>query len=95
MKATKAYIAGLGTSGVLIASFLLLLAVVSAIVAFRGFPGGAENEGLEQLEVHFGPGAADLGDLGRLSPAEGPRRAPDAPALARRGGEGAVPALRG
>lgn len=51
MKAYRAYIAGLGTSGVLIGSFLLLLAVVSAIVAFRGAPGEASNEGLGRLDV--------------------------------------------
>ena len=43
MRATKAYIASLGTTGVLIASSLLLLALVSAIVAFRGWP---------ELEAH-------------------------------------------
>jgi hypothetical protein len=51
VKASRAYIAGLGTSGVLIASFLLLLAVVSAIVAFNGYPGEASNDGLERLDV--------------------------------------------
>ena len=51
MKASRAYIASLGTSGVLIASFLLLLAVVSAIVAFRGYPGEASNDGLDRLDV--------------------------------------------
>jgi hypothetical protein len=38
VRATRAYIASLGTTGVLIASSLLLLALVSAIVAFRGWP---------------------------------------------------------
>jgi hypothetical protein len=51
VKASRAYIAGLGTSGVLIGSFLLLLAVVSAIVAFRGAPGEASNEGLGPLDL--------------------------------------------
>jgi hypothetical protein len=51
LKAYRAYIAGLGTSGVLIGSFLLLLAVVSTIVAFRGAPGEASNEGLGRLDV--------------------------------------------
>lgn len=51
MKASRAYIAGLGTSGVLIASFLLLLTVGSAIVAFRGAPGEANNDGLDRLDV--------------------------------------------
>jgi hypothetical protein len=51
LKAYRAYIAGLGTTGVLIGSFLLLLAVVSTIVAFRGAPGEASNEGLGRLDV--------------------------------------------
>jgi hypothetical protein len=51
VKASRAYIASLGTSGVLIGSFLLLLAIVSAIFAFRGYPGEASNDGLDRLEV--------------------------------------------
>jgi hypothetical protein len=51
VKASRAYIAGLGTSGVLIASFLLLLMVGSAIVAFQGAPGQASNDGLDRLDV--------------------------------------------
>ena len=51
MKASRAYIAGLGTSGILIASFLLLLMVGSAIVAFRGAPGQASNDGLDRLDM--------------------------------------------
>jgi hypothetical protein len=51
LKAYRAYIAGLGTTGVLIGSFLLLLAVVSTIVAFRGAPGEASNDGLGRLDM--------------------------------------------
>jgi hypothetical protein len=39
LKATKAYIASLGTTGVLLAASLLMLAVVSAVVAFDRWPG--------------------------------------------------------
>src|SRR5438094_5328683 len=39
MKATKAYIASLGTTGVLLAASILMLAVVSAVVAFDAWPG--------------------------------------------------------
>lgn len=39
MKATKAYIASLGTTGVLLAASILMLAVVSAVVAFNAWPG--------------------------------------------------------
>jgi hypothetical protein len=54
VKASRAYIAGLGTSGVLIASFLLLLMVGSAFVAFEGAPGQASNDGLGRLDVSPG-----------------------------------------
>ncbi|HEV3379000.1 MAG TPA: hypothetical protein VG126_17135 [Thermoleophilaceae bacterium] len=58
MKATRAYIAGLGTTGVLIGSFLLLLMVGSAFVAFQGTPGEASSDGLDRLDVsHSGQGA--------------------------------------
>ena len=39
MKATKAYIASLGTTGVLLAASILMLAIVSAVVAFDAWPG--------------------------------------------------------
>jgi hypothetical protein len=51
MRATKAYIAGLGTTGILITCFLLLLAVGSALVAFDGWPGAAADDGLERVVV--------------------------------------------
>ena len=73
LKATRAYIAGLGTSGVLIASFLLLLAVVSAIVAFRGFPGEASNDGLGRLDVSDARQASSSGAAER-SGADAARR---------------------
>ena len=51
MRADRAYIAGLGTTGVLVASALLLLAVVSALVAFRGWPGTDVGEDIGNLIV--------------------------------------------
>jgi hypothetical protein len=75
VKASRAYIAGLGTSGVLIASFLLLLMVGSAIVAFQGAPGRASNDGLDRLDVsHAGrespvASRAPVSDGGRASDA--------------------------
>jgi len=39
LRATRAYITGIGTTGLLVASALLSLAVMSAFVAFNGFPG--------------------------------------------------------
>jgi hypothetical protein len=43
--------AGLGTTGVLIGSFFLLLAVGSTLVAFRGVPGVASNGDLSRIEL--------------------------------------------
>ena len=96
MRASRAYIAGFGTTTVLVASALLLLAVVSAIVAFRGWPdtGFAENvgsvfvdeaprvevDGPVQLAQNASPAAAAVAD----SPAPGTAAAggptPGAPA---------------
>jgi hypothetical protein len=39
VRATKAYIASFGTTGTLIAAALLTMSVMSAVVAFNGFPG--------------------------------------------------------
>jgi hypothetical protein len=41
MKASRAYITSLGTTGLLLCFALLLLVVVSALTAFRGWPGQA------------------------------------------------------
>jgi hypothetical protein len=51
MRADRAYIAGLGTTGVLVGSALLLLAVVSTLVAFRGWPGTDVAEDIGNLVV--------------------------------------------
>jgi hypothetical protein len=69
VKASRAYIAGLGASGVLIGSFLLLLMVGSAIVAFRGAPGEASNDGLDRLDVTQ-PGQASRAARSPLRSAE-------------------------
>jgi hypothetical protein len=39
LRATRAYITSVGTTGLLVASALMTLAVMSAFVAFNGFPG--------------------------------------------------------
>jgi hypothetical protein len=49
MKATKAYIASLGTTGVLLAASILMLAVVSAVVAFDRWPGANAATPLQTL----------------------------------------------
>lgn len=51
MRAPKAYIAGFGTTTVLVTSALLLLAVVSALVAFKGWPGAGAAEDVANLVV--------------------------------------------
>src|SRR4051794_15363600 len=51
MRTTKAYIASLGTTGVLVASSALLLVVVSALVAFNAWPGGDPIGGIKGLVV--------------------------------------------
>ena len=51
MRATRAYIASLGTAGVLVASPALLLVVVSALMAFNAWPGGDPIGGLKGLVV--------------------------------------------
>ncbi len=47
MKASKAYIAGLGTTGILLASSALLMVVVGAVVAFNG---SSVSKSLRELE---------------------------------------------
>lgn len=51
MRASRAYIAGLGTTSVLVASALLLLAVVGTLVAFEGWPGTGFSQGSGSLKV--------------------------------------------
>lgn len=55
MKATKAYIASLGTTGVLLAASILMLAVVSAVVAFDRWPGGEVSTRVQTLVLDEQP----------------------------------------
>ncbi|HEV2723301.1 MAG TPA: hypothetical protein VGV10_01590 [Thermoleophilaceae bacterium] len=64
MRASKAYIAGVGTTGVLVGSALLLLVVVSTLVAFQGWPGTGLEDDIESLVV----------DRPERQPVEGPVR---------------------
>lgn len=52
MRATKAYIASLGTTGVLLAASILMLAVVSAVVAFDRWPGGHVDGPVQTLVLN-------------------------------------------
>src|SRR5688572_10347711 len=51
MRATKAYIASLGTTGLLLASAGSLLLVVSALFAFNAWPGGQISDAVESVTV--------------------------------------------
>ena len=61
---SRAYIAGIGTTGVLIGFALLILVVVSAIVAFRGWPGDAVVGGAGALTVGEGGGLVEFEPAG-------------------------------
>lgn len=52
MKATRAYIASLGTTGVLLAASILMLTIVSTLVAFDGWPSGTVTERVDRLTIN-------------------------------------------
>lgn len=54
VRASRAYIAGFGTSTVLVASTLLLFLVVSALVAFKAWPGSGLADAVSSLLVDDG-----------------------------------------
>jgi hypothetical protein len=60
MRPTRAYIASLGTTGVLVGSSLLLLVVVSTLVAFNGWPGRQVAGDLDSLVVTPRPVSRDV-----------------------------------
>jgi hypothetical protein len=51
MRARVAYISSFGTTAILVAAALLMLAVVGAIVAFRGWPGSASAAGVQSVPL--------------------------------------------
>jgi hypothetical protein len=51
MRARVAYISSLGTTAILVAAALLMLAVVGAIVTFRGWPGAANADGVQSVPL--------------------------------------------
>ena len=51
MRARAAYISSFGTTGILIAAALLMLAMVSALVAFRAWPGGVTGESVTSVPL--------------------------------------------
>src|SRR3954451_18913235 len=51
MRATRATIAGLGTSGSLVAAAVCVFIVASAVIAFRGWPGFGLGDKISSLLV--------------------------------------------
>src|SRR3954451_16094058 len=60
MRARVAYISSLGTTAILVAAALLMLALVGALVAFRGWPGSANGAVVQQGPLGPGAGAARM-----------------------------------
>jgi hypothetical protein len=59
LKAGKAYISSLGTTGLLVSSSLILLAVVGALIAFDAWPTGASAGKPENVALGAAERAAD------------------------------------
>src|SRR5690349_6269234 len=57
MRARVAYISSLGTTAILVAAALLMLAVVGALVAFRGWPGSANGAVVQPVPLRPGTDA--------------------------------------
>lgn len=55
MRATRAYLASLGTTGLLVLSSVLLLVLGSALVTFNGWPGGSDGTEPESVVVQAAP----------------------------------------
>lgn len=60
MRARAAYISSFGTTGILVAAALLMLAMVSALVAFRGWPGGVPGDTVGSVPLTQQPRAFRL-----------------------------------
>ena len=60
MRARVAYISSLGTTAILVAAALLMLVVVSAIVAFRGWPGGEAGAQVQPVPLTAPSAAANI-----------------------------------
>jgi hypothetical protein len=69
MRARAAYISSFGTTTILVGAALLMLAVGSAIVAYRGWPGSASGSSVETLPL--GPHAHRAASVVRTASAGG------------------------
>jgi hypothetical protein len=74
MRARAAYISSFGTTGILVSSALLMLAMVSALVAFHGWPGSTADHGV--ASVPLAPPARQAAQVKqvRKSPAAAPAK---------------------
>src|SRR5436305_427925 len=68
MRARAAYIQSLGTTSILVASALLMLAIVSAIVAFRGWPAPSTSSGVPSVPLQQ-PAPAQVAKVAPAAPA--------------------------
>jgi hypothetical protein len=69
MRVRVAYISSLGTTAILVAAALTLLTVVGAIVAFRGWPDGADGSGVQTVPLAPGVSPASAALVRRTAPA--------------------------
>ena len=67
MRARAAYISSLGTTGILVSSALFMLAMVSALVAFRGWPGMTPGSGVQAIPLQSSHSAPFV-SVGRPTP---------------------------
>lgn len=84
MKATKAYIASLGTTGVLLAASILMLAIVSAVVAFDAWPGAGAPGRVQTFVLAERPAPIRVSTHSNAAPAVPAAHRAAAPAAARR-----------
>jgi hypothetical protein len=89
MKATKAYIASLGTTGVLLGASILMLAVVSAVVAFDRWPTGNVSTRVQTLVLSDTPAPIRVSATATGAPAAANRAATGVTAAPRAGNNGA------
>jgi hypothetical protein len=69
MRARAAYISSLGTTAILVAAAVLMLAVVSALVAFKGWPGSAARSDVDAVTLAPRAASAEPVKVDRARPA--------------------------
>src|SRR5215208_14623 len=66
MRARAAYISSVGTTSILVVAAVLLLGVVSALVAFRGWPGHTAGDAVASVPVESPAPPVDVKRVERL-----------------------------